>query len=55
MRDFLNQGSFDKVKVGPTPVLALSNLLRNLYMFLDIREFRVENFETIKKKTVLNF
>ena len=53
MSSFLNQDSFDQVKVEPTPVLALSNLLRNLYMFLDIREFRVENLKTIKKKIVL--
>ena len=39
----LNQGSFDHVKVGPTPVLELHNLLRQIHMFLDIVEFRVEN------------
>ena len=39
----LHQGSFDHVKVGPRPVLELHNLWRQIYMFLDILEFRVEN------------
>ena len=43
MSYILNQASFDHVKVGPTPVLALRNLWRNLHMFLDILEFRVKN------------
>ena len=34
--------SFDHVKVGPTPVLVLHNLWRQMHMFLDILEFRVE-------------
>ena len=39
----LHQASFYQVKVGPTPFLALHNLWRNLHMFLDILELRVEN------------
>ena len=39
----LNQASFDHVKVRPTPVLSLHNLLRQIHMFLDILELRVEN------------
>ena len=39
----LNQGSYDHVKVGPTPVLALNNLWRQIHMLLDILEFEVEN------------
>ena len=39
----LNQASFDPVKVGPTPVLALQNLGRQIYMFLDILVFSIEN------------
>ena len=38
----LHQASFDHVKVGPTPVLALRDLWRNLQRFLDILEFRVK-------------
>ena len=41
------QASFDHVKVGPTPVLALCNLWRNLHMFLEILEFRVRNKKNI--------
>ena len=41
--EVLDQASFDHVKVGPTPVLALHNLWRQIHMFLDILEFRVEN------------
>ena len=39
----LYQASFDYVKVGPTPVLALHNLWRQIYIFLDILECRVKN------------
>ena len=37
------QGSYDHVKVGPMPVLALHNLGRQIHMFLDILEFKVES------------
>ena len=40
---FIYQASFDHVKVGPTLILALHNLWRQIHMFLDILEFRVEN------------
>ena len=54
------QASFDHVKVGPTSVLALHSLCRQLHMFLDILEFRVENktkrkYLERKKKKVLEF
>ena len=39
----LNQGSFDHVKVRPTPILELHNLWHKIHMFLDILEFRIEN------------
>ena len=45
--------SFDHVKVGPTPVLALHHLWRKIHMFLDILEFRVENKIKSLTKTVL--
>ena len=38
----LYQASFDHVKVGLSPVLALHNFWRQIHMFLDILEFRVE-------------
>ena len=44
------QGSFDHVKVGPTPVLELHNLWRQIHIFLDILEFRVENKEKYLEK-----
>ena len=50
---FVYQASFDNVKVWPTPVFALHNLWRNLRMFLDILEFRVEKKKKIISKTVL--
>ena len=37
------QGSFDYLKVGPSPLLELHNLWRQIHMFLDILEFRIEN------------
>ena len=40
---YIHQASFDHVKVGPTLVLELHNLWRQIHMFLDILEFRVEN------------
>ena len=40
----VDQSLFDRVKVGPTPFLALRDLWRNLHMFLDILELSVENF-----------
>ena len=43
----LDQGSLDQVKVGPTPVLELHNLWRQIHMFLDILEFRIENTKNI--------
>ena len=42
-RNKLNQGSLDHVKVGPTPILELHNLWRQIHMFLDILEFRIGN------------
>ena len=39
----IHQGSFDHVKVRPTTVLVFHNLWRQMHMFLDILEFRVEN------------
>ena len=39
----VNQASFDHVKVGPTPIFALYNLWRQIHMFLDILEFRIED------------
>ena len=39
----INQDSFDRVKVGPAPVLALHKLWQQIHMFTDILEFRVEN------------
>ena len=45
------QASFDHVKVGPMPVLALHNLWCQIYMFLDIFKWREENkTKTIVKK-----
>ena len=41
------QVSLDYVKVGPTPVLELHNLWRQIHMFLDIPEFRIENNKNI--------
>ena len=41
--NILIQVSFDQVKVGPSPFSALRNLWRNLHMFLDILELRVES------------
>ena len=35
--------SLPHVQVAQTPVLALHNLWRQIHMFLDILEFRVEN------------
>ena len=50
----IHQASFDHVKVGPTPILALCNLWHNLQMFLDILEFRVENkTNEIEKETTV--
>ena len=43
----IKQASFDHVKVGPMPVLALHNLWPQIHMFLDILEFRVENQKII--------
>ena len=43
----LDQASFDHVKVGPTPVLTLHNLWRQIHMFLVILELRVENKKNI--------
>ena len=48
---YIYQGSFDHVKVGPTTVLALHNLLRQIHMLLDILEFRVENNKNYLAKT----
>ena len=45
----LHQASFDHVNVCPSLYLALSNLLRNLHMFLGILEYRVEKKEMLKK------
>ena len=44
------QGSFDHVRVGPTPVLELHNLWRQIHMFLDILEFRIENKKELFRK-----
>ena len=50
----VNYGSFDHVKVIPTPVLALNNLWRQIHMFLNMLEFKVENKEKLfRKKNVL--
>ena len=49
----INQASFDHVKVGPTPVLALRNLWLQIHMFLDILEFRVENKKKYLEKNCL--
>ena len=49
----LHQGSLDHVKVGPTPVLELHNLRRQIHMFLDILEFRIKNKKNYLEKTVL--
>ena len=43
----LHQASFDHVKVGPPPVLELLNLWRQIHMFLDILELRVEEEKNI--------
>ena len=43
MENEVYQASFDHVKVGPTPVLAL----RNLHMFLDILEVKVKKLKKI--------
>ena len=48
----LYQASFDLVKDEPTPVLALHNLWRQIHMFQDIQEFRVENSKKYWGKTV---
>ena len=45
------QGSFDHVKVRPTPVLELHNVWRQIHMFLDILEFRIENKKKYLEKT----
>ena len=50
---FWYQGSFDHVKFGPTPVLESRNLWRQIHIFLDILEFRVENKIKYFEKTVL--
>ena len=47
------QGSFDHVKVGPTPILELHNLWLQIHMFLAILEFRVENKKIFRKKLFL--
>ena len=39
----IHQASFDHVKVGRMPFLALHNLWRNLHMFLEILELWVED------------
>ena len=49
----LYQASFDHVKVGPTPVLALHNLWCQIHMFQDILEFRVDKKKKYLEKTVL--
>ena len=46
----LYQALFDHVKVGLTPILALHNLWRQIYMFLDILEFKVENKKKVFRK-----
>ena len=43
IENFLYQASFHHIKDGLMLVLALHNLLRQIHMFLDILEFRVEN------------
>ena len=43
-------GSFEHVKVGPTP--ALHNLCCKIHMFLNILEYRVENQKKYLEKTV---
>ena len=53
MKLYLHQGSLDHVKVGPTPVLELHNLWRQILMLLDILEFRIENKKKYLEKTVL--
>ena len=51
----LYQTSFDHVKVGPTPFLALRNLWGNLHMFPDILELREANKnKKIRKKLLDN-
>ena len=50
----LDQASFDHVKVGPMPVLAVHNLWCQIHMFLDILEFKVENKTKIFRIKLFN-
>ena len=52
--EIIDQASFDHVKVGPTPVLALCNLWLQIQMFLDILEFRIENKKKFRENCFEN-